>query len=369
MSSLPPPSAPLASTPVEDGYRMPGEFAPHRGCWMAWPERPDNWREGAVPAQAAFAAVAEAIHASDPVTMTVSAQAFDRARAMLSPGIRVVRLPSNDAWMRDIGPTFLTGPDGGLRAVDWRFNAWGGDHDGLYAPWDLDDAVAGRVAAAEGAARYRAPFVLEGGAVHVDGDGTVYTTQECLLSPGRNPDLGREEIEAGLIRYLGAEKVLWIPRGVHLDETTGHVDNLIHVCAPGLVALTWTDDRTDPQYERSREALEFLSGARDARGRGIRVVRLPMPGPLTMTTREARGIETAENGMVRAGGERLAGSYANFYIANTRVVFPLLDERHDATAAAILGRLFPGREIVGVPGREILLGGGNIHCITQQVPA
>lgn len=360
---------PLASTPADDGYRMPGEFEPHSGCWMAWPERPDNWRENARPAQEAFAAVAEAIHVSDPVTIAVSNAERDRARALLSPGIRLVRLPSNDAWMRDIGPTFVTGANGGLRAVDWRFNAWGGDHDGLYDPWDLDDEVAAQIARIEGVERYRAPFVLEGGAIHVDGEGTVYTTEECLLSPGRNPKLSRASIEAGLKRYLGARKVLWIPRGVHLDETTGHVDNLIHVCAPGVVALTWTDDRTDPQHERSREAFECLSAARDARGRAIRIVRLPMPGPLTMTRAEAQGIETADNGMVREGGERLAGSYANFYIANTRVVFPLLDERNDATAAAILAGLFPDRQIVGVPGREILLGGGNIHCITQQVPA
>ncbi|MXU65167.1 agmatine deiminase [Oceanomicrobium pacificus] len=361
-------TAPIDSTPRADGFSMPGEFASHRGCWMAWPERPDNWRDAAGPAQEAFVAVAEAIHPSDPVTMTVSPAQFANARSRLSPGIRVLEIESDDSWMRDIGPSFVTDGGGGLRAVDWKFNAWGGTVDGLYAPWDRDDAMAARVAEVEGADRYRAPFVLEGGAIHVDGEGTVYTTEECLLSDGRNPGMDRAAIEAGLRDYLGAEKVVWVPRGVILDETTGHVDNILHVCAPGVVALTWTDDADDPQHERSSEALDALLSARDARGRAIEIVKLPMPGPLYMTAEEAAGIAPGAGGMSRAAGERLAGSYSNFYIGNSRVVFPLLDPDHDAEAASILQRLFPDRDIIGVPGREILLGGGNVHCITQQVP-
>ncbi|WP_349357863.1 agmatine deiminase [Stappia sp.] len=358
----------LASTPRADGFRMPGEFEPHAGCWMVWPERTDNWRLNAKPAQDAFVAVAEAIHPSDPVTMAVSAGQYANARARLSPGIRVVELSSDDAWMRDIGPSFVVDGAGTRRAVDWRFNAWGGLHDGLYFPWDRDDAVAAKVAEIEGADRYRAPLVLEGGAIHVDGDGTAYTTGECLLSPGRNPGLSKPEIEALLEDYLGVETVLWVPRGVHGDETTGHVDNLLHVCAPGLVALTWTDDPGDPQHARSAEALAFLSQAKDARGRRLRVIKLPMPGPLFMSAAEADGIDARADGMVRRAGERLAASYCNFYIGTTRVVYPLLDPRTDAEAGEILRGLFPDREIVGVPAREILLGGGNIHCITQQVP-
>jgi len=359
----------LASSPAADGFAMPGEFAPHRGCWMIWPERTDNWREGAKPAQAAFAAVAEAIAASEPVTMAVSARQYENARARLSPRIRVVEMSANDAWMRDVGPSFVTDGAGGLRAVDWRFNGWGGLFNGLYFPWDMDDAVASKVAEIEGTDRYRAPIVLEGGSVHVDGEGTVVTTAECLLSPGRNPDLGQPEIEAALKAHLGARHVVWIPRGVHEDETTGHVDNIVHLCAPGVVALTWTDDEGDPQHERSAEALDALMAARDAKGRSFEVVKLPMPGPLRMSAEEAAGIDRSETAAPREPGQRLAASYANFYIANTRVVFPLLDERTDDEAGAILARLFPGREVVGVPGREILLGGGNIHCITQQVPA
>ena len=355
--------------PAADGFRMPGEFEPHRGCWMLWPKRPDNWRENARPAQAAFAAVAAAIHASDPVTMAVAPECYDEARTLLAPGIRVVEIESDDAWMRDTGPTFVVDDSGHSRAVDWRFNAWGGSLDGLYWPWDRDDAVAGEVARVEGVERYRAPFVLEGGAIHVDGEGTAFTTEECLLSPGRNPGLSKTEIEDLLKDYLGVETVIWIPRGVHEDETTGHVDNLLHVCAPGLVALTWTEDRDDPQYQRSAEAHALLETVRDAKGRELEIVKLPAPGPLYISEAEAAAIRTATTGMARGGGQRLAASYANFYIGTGRVVFPLLDPATDGTARHILQDLFPTREIIGVPGREILLGGGNIHCITQQVPA
>ena len=358
----------LQSTPRRDGFRMPGEFEPHRGCWMLWPERPDNWRLGAKPAQAAFAAVAAAIAGSEPVTMGVSAAQYDHARRMLPPSVRVVELSSNDAWMRDVGPTFVVNGRGGLRGVDWMFNAWGGLDGGIYFPWDRDEAVAQKVIEVEGCDRYRAPFVLEGGSIHVDGQGTLITTEECLLNRNRNPHLTRGEIERHLQRYLGVEAVVWLGRGVHLDETDGHVDNLCAFVRPGEVVLTWTDDRRDPQYEISRDAWERLRQARDARGRAFKVHKLVQPGPLHMTQAEAEGIDAAEGSQPREAGARLAGSYVNFYIGNRRVVVPLLDPQRDAAALRKLKSLFPQREIVGVPGREILLGGGNVHCITQQVP-
>ena len=359
----------LASDPRRDGYRMPGEFERHSGCWMLWPERPDNWRLGAKPAQAAFAAVATAIAGSEPVTVGASAAQFANARRMLPARVRVVELSSNDAWMRDVGPTFVVDARGGVRGVDWKFNAWGGLKGGIYFPWDLDDAVAHKVLEVEGCDRYRAPFVLEGGAIHVDGQGTVVTTEECLLNPNRNPHLTRAEIEALLARYLGIETVVWLGRGVHLDETDGHVDNLCAYVRPGEVVLTWTDDRSDPQYEISRDAFERLMQARDARGRRFKVHKLTQPGPLRMTRGEAGGVDVVEGSQPRTAGARLAGSYVNFYVGNRRVVVPLLDPRRDGAALRKLRELFPRREVVGVPGREILLGGGNIHCITQQVPA
>ena len=359
----------LESTPAADGFRMPGEFGRHDGCWMAWPERPDNWRLGAGPAQQAFAAVAAAIAAAEPVTVAASAAQLERARELLPEAVRVVELPTDDAWMRDIGPTFVVDGQGGRRGVDWEFNAWGGLEGGLYAPWDRDDAAAARVLEIEVAERYRAPLVLEGGAIHVDGEGTVLTTEECLLNRNRNPGLGREEIEAHLRDYLGAGKVVWLGRGVHEDETDGHVDNLACFARPGLVLLTWSEDDSDPQHAISADARRRLETATDARGRHFEVVLLPSPGPLTVTAEEAAGVEAAEGTIPRRPGDRLAASYVNFYPANDLLVMPLLDERHDEEAAAILARAFPGREVVGVPAREILLGGGNVHCITQQVPA
>jgi agmatine deiminase len=359
----------IDSTPMADGYRMPAEFEPHDGCWMAWPERPDNWRLGAGPAQEAFAAVAEAITVSEPVTMAASAAQLQRCRALLSPSIRVVEVATDDAWIRDTGPTFVLDDGGGRRGVDWRFNAWGGHDGGLYASWERDDRVASRVLEIEGAGRYRAPLVLEGGSIHVDGEGTVLTTEECLLNPNRNPELSRERIERVLCEYLGAEKVVWLGRGVHDDETDGHVDNLACFARPGVVLLSWAEDESDPQGAISREALERLESATDARGRCFEVVRLPSPGPLRIEPEEAAGVETAAGTQPRRAGDRLAASYVNFYLANSRVVMPLLDERHDDEAAEILRGCFPEREVVGVPAREILLGGGNVHCITQQVPA
>lgn len=362
-------SATIDSTPRADGYRMPAEYEAHVGCWMAWPERPDNWRLGAGPAQEAFAAVAEAINASDPVTMAVSDRQFEHCRALLPPSIRVVELATDDAWMRDIGPSFVTAADGGLRGVDWRFNAWGGLDGGLYFPWDRDDRAARKVLEIERADRYRAPFVLEGGSIHVDGEGTVLSTEECLLNENRNPRLGHERIEAGLRDYLGAEKVIWLDRGVFNDETDGHIDNLACFVRPGVVLLTWSDDESDPQYEISRDALRRLEAATDARGRPLEVIRIPAPAPVLITAEEARGVHPVEGSMPRRAGDRLAASYVNFYVATDRVVFPLLDPRTDEAAAGMLSSCFPGREIVGVDAHEILLGGGNIHCITQQVPA
>jgi agmatine deiminase len=358
----------LQSTPAADGFRMPGEFEAHGGCWMAWPERPDNWRMAAGPAQEAFAAVAEAIAVSEPVTVAVSDGQFERCRAMLSPSIRVLEISTDDAWMRDIGPSFLTNGRGELRGVDWIFNAWGGAEGGLYSSWERDDRAARKILEVEGAERYRAPLILEGGSIHVDGEGTVLTTEECLLNPNRNPGLSREQIELHLCEHLGAEKVLWLGRGLDGDETDGHIDNLACFASPGVVLLCWPEDRDDPSRPAAEDAEARLARSADARGRALEVIRLPVPGPLRITAEEAEGVERRAGTQPRLEGERMAASYANFFIASSRVVYPLLDERTDERAGTIIAACFPGRELIGIPAREILLGGGNIHCITQQVP-
>jgi agmatine deiminase len=359
----------LSSTPAADGFWMPAEFEPHAGCWMLWPERPDNWRELAQPAQRAFVAVATAIAEFEPVTLGVSPAQYEIARSMLPPQVRVVEMTHDDCWTRDSGPTFVVNTRGVLRGVDWHFNAWGGLNGGLYFPWDQDELVARKVLEIEGADRYQAPLINEGGAIHVDGEGTALVTEECLLNVNRNPTLRKPEIEAYLRAYLGVTTIVWLGKGVFNDETGGHVDNLACFAAPGEVVLTWTDNTRDPQYRISMDALDRLQSAKDAQGRPFKVHKLPMPGPLKMTAREAAGIFAREGTKPRAAGERLAASYVNFLIVNGGIVMPLLDPRTDQAAAARLKRIFPGRRIVGVPAREVLLGGGNIHCITQQVPA
>jgi agmatine deiminase len=356
------------STPLADGFSMPAEFSPHAGCWMLWPERPDNWRAGAQPAQRAFCEVAAAIARFEPVSVGVSAPHYEFARQQLPPAVRVIEISHDDAWMRDVGPTFVVNRKGVRRGVDWRFNAWGGLGGGLYFPWDEDDAVARKVLEIERCDRYRAPLVNEGGAIHVDGQGTALVTEQCLLNPNRNPELSRAQIETHLRDYLGVRTVVWLGEGVIDDETGGHIDNLACFVKPGVIALTWTDDTSDPQYAVSKDAVDRLKRARDARGRPFDVIRLPMPGPLELTAAEADGLQVRETSQKRTAGMRLAGSYVNFYIANEGIVMPLLDKKTDRAAAARLKRAFPGHTVVGVAAREILLGGGNIHCITQQVP-
>jgi agmatine deiminase len=271
--------------------------------------------------------------------------------------------------MRDVGPTCVVNALGEVRGVDWHFNAWGGLSGGLYFPWDQDDLVARKVLEIERLARYRAPLVCEGGALHADGEGTLLVTEQCLLNPNRNPKLTVAQVEQLLKQYLGANKIIWLGAGVFNDETDGHIDNLACFAAPGEVILTWTDDKRDPQYRISQDAFERLQSARDARGRRLRIHKLQQPGPLYMTRGEAAGVQTRVGAKPRHARERLAASYINFYLPNGGVVVPLLDAKTDAAALTRLRRIFPRRRVVGVPAREILLGGGNIHCITQQIPA
>src|ERR1700733_13419992 len=362
-------SGTLSTTPTADGFRMPAEYEPHDGCWMLWPERPDNWRLAAVPAQRVLVEVATAISRFEPVSVGVSGDHFAAARRALPERVRLVEMAHDDCWMRDVGPTFVVGARGAIRGVHWRFNAWGGAHGGLYASWDQDELVAAKVLEIERRDRYRAPLVNEGGAIHVDGAGTALVTEECLLNVNRNPTLGRARIEAYLRAYLGVTTIVWLGKGVFNDETDGHIDELACFVRPGVICLTWTDDRRDPQHAISADAWERLHDARDARGRRFRVHKLPMPGPLAMTAREARGVQLRAGSAPRRPGQRLAASYVNFYAANGGDVMPLSDPRRARADAAILKRLFPRRRVVGVRTREILLGGGNIHCITQQVPS
>lgn len=359
----------LNTTPQADGFRMPGEFEKHDGCWMIWPERPDNWRLGGKPAQKAFVEVATAISEFEPVTMCVSSEQYSNATNMLPNNVRVVEMTNDDSWMRDVGASFVINHQE-VRGVDWAFNAWGGLVDGLYFPWDKDDQIADKMCEIERLSRYRLDdFVLEGGSIHVDGEGTLIVTEECLLSGGRNPDLSKEEIENKLKEYLDLEKIIWVPRGIYNDETNGHVDNILHYVAPGKVVLAWTEDKSDPQYEICKEAYDILSNSTDAKGRKIEVTKLNLPANVLITKEESEGVDAIEGTLPREKGDRLAASYANFYIANGGVIVPAFDDPNDEKAVETLQQTFPDRKVVSIYAREILLGGGNIHCITQQQPS
>ncbi len=354
----------LSSTPRADGFHMPPEWAPHARTWMLWPERPDNWRLAATSAQKAFAAVATVISQFEPLTMCVTPQQFGVARAMLPERVRVVELPANDAWMRDCGPTFVVNERGDVRLVDWQFNAWGG----LYADWGLDEIVPQKVAKMEGMDYYCAPLVMEGGSIHVDGEGTLLTTEECLLNKNRNPSLTREEIEEFLREYTGVEKILWLGAGVYNDETSGHVDNLACFLRPGLVALTWTDDHNDLQYSISKDAYDRLTKFTNAKGRSLEVLKIHQPDPLHITAEEVAGVVSVKGTYSRESGDRMAASYINFYTCNGGIILPTFDDPHDELALEALQKAMSDQKVVGVLAREILLGGGNIHCITQQQP-
>lgn len=356
----------IHTAPARDGFHMPAEWEAHEGCLMIWPERGDSWQYGAYAARRAFVQIAAAIGRSERVTVLCSPRQYDNARLALPANVRVIETATDDAWARDVGPTYVVNGRGARRGIDWGFNAWGG----LYPDCLRDAAAARKVCDLYGDDCYdKRAFILEGGSIHVDGQGTALVTEACLLNPNRNPDMTKDEITRTLCDYLNVQKVIWLPRGIYRDETDEHVDNICAFTAPGEVVLAWTDDESDPQFALSNACLQTLADERDAKGRAIRVHKLPLPRPVTITEEECGGLDFCEGEPTRVPGERLAASYVNFYIANGAVVMPAFDDPADAEAARILQGLFPTREIVSIPTRDILIGGGNIHCITQQIPA
>jgi agmatine deiminase len=386
-----------AVTPFALGLRQPAEWSPHANCWIGWPERWDNWRLGAEPAQQAVTQVVAAIAEFEPVTVVCSGSAFAHACSLLvdapeSPGraaqfsVRVVELSTNDCWLRDTGAIFVCSDDdedAGLGAgVHFAFNAWGGAAGTCYVECGLDQLVAKKMLLLERLPRFWCPMVLEGGSISVDGEGTALTTAECLLNPNRNPTYSQQDIEYHLRQYLGITKVIWLPYGIEGDrDTSGHVDNMAVFLAPATVALHW--DATD---QRCQAAHRVLSQSVDACGRTLQIVLVPAPpalfrredevpqAPSTLPIRA--GTEASAEDCSAAGyeqrrvGERLAASYVNFYRANGGIVMPGFDlPVHDEVAREALQRALPNIQVVQVPvGREILLGGGNIHCLTQQQP-
>jgi agmatine deiminase len=356
------------TTPKNDGFRMPAEYEPQEKVWMIWPERPDNWRNGAKPAQKAFSEVAKAISKFTKMNVLVSREQFQNCRRQLPPEITVYEMSNNDAWVRDCGPTFLINDKGELRAADWKFNAWGGLVDGLYFPWDQDDLIAQKVCEIENVDSYRtSDFVLEGGSIHVDGEGTVLTTEMCLLSEGRNPHMTREEIEKKLCDYLNCEKVLWLKDGIDPEETNGHIDDVACFVAPGEVACIYTEDKDSPFYEAAQDAYRRLSEMTDAKGRKLKIHKICCPIK-NVTIKGDFAIDYVEGTLPREDGDICIASYMNFLITNNGVIVPQYGDENDTLALKQIKEIFPDKEVVGVNTVEIVYGGGNIHCITQQQP-
>jgi agmatine deiminase len=331
------------STPRDDGFSMPAEWAPHQGCLMEWPTRTraELWGELLAEAKREYATVARAIAAFEAVIMVADPSQAGEARDHCGGGIEILPVPIDDSWMRDNGPIFVRDPQGRLALVHFQFNAWGR----RFLPYDRDAMVPAAVAAHLGIRRYAAPFVLEGGSFFVDGEGTLLTTEQCLLNPNRNPDLSRAGIEWGLRDFLGAEVVVWLGLGHSADrDTDGHIDGIAQYVRPGVVMIHAPGDRADPDHDRGRDNVRRAAGATDARGRLLEVIELDCGSP---------------------GGI----SYMNFYLPNGAVVVPVAGAPEDDAALAQIAAVFGDREIVPVPGRALNAGGGGPHCITQQIPS
>ena len=390
------------STPKADGYYMPAEFAPQERVWMGWPHRTDTWAHGAKPAQAQYANIARAIAEFTPVVMCVNQADYANCKAVFEEdeNVLVLEMTTDDAWFRDTGATFVIDGKGGKRANHWHFNGYGGFIDGLYFPWDKDEQIALKMAEFAGCRRYRPDdMILEGGSITVDGEGTVIVTDQCLLSPGRTASAVRieededeiwpayelkfkpwsEELRAymteHLEQYLGVDKVIWVKEGIDPCETNGHIDDVATYIAPGVVACIWTDDPDYPFYEQCQAAYKTLSEATDAKGRKLKVYKLPMPvEPVYMDQASCDSIDADENAEPRVPDEPLIASYMNYLVTNKGVITPQYGDVNDALAIETLQKIYDETwgegtyKVVGVKSEQVVFGGGNIHCITQQEP-
>ena len=360
----------MIRSPKNQSYHMPAEYERHHGTLMIWPTRPGSWPFEAQKAKETFTQIIKIISKSEQVYLLVDQNHLEEARGMLEDFVIYLDIATNDAWARDTGPTMLVNDKAQILAIDWSFNAWGGEVDGLYQNYKADDEVAKAFSDYLSLPLCDAhPFVMEGGAIHSDGEGTIMVTESCLLSPGRNPNLTKGQIEEKLMQFLGADKVIWLPHGIYQDETNEHVDNVAAFVGPAKVVLAWTDNQDDPQYLMSLENLRVLEAETDAKGRRFTVYKLPIPQKAQLVdATDLPGYVYEPGEEERSVGERLAASYVNFYIANGAVLVPQFNDVNDQKALDLLVQLFPGRRVVGIPSRDILLGGGNIHCITQQIP-
>ena len=379
------------STPAADGFFMPAEFAPQDRVWIGWPHRTDTWAHGAKPAQKQYAAIARAIAEFTPVVMCANEDDYANCKAVFEDdeNVTVIEMTTDDAWFRDTGATYVIDGKGDKRACDWHFNAYGGFIDGLYFPWKADDQIACKMAELSHCRRYRPDdMILEGGSITVDGEGTLVVTEQCLLSPGRTASaVLAEEADEDTIwpvyakRFEPWSEELRAYMDEHLkaylgvEETNGHIDDVATFIAPGVMVCIWTDDEDYPFYRQCHEAYETLSNATDAKGRALKVYKLPMPAkPLYMDQASCDTIDMDENAEPRVADEPLIASYMNYLVTNGGVIVPQYGDENDPLAVDTLQQIYDevwGEGVykcVGVQSDQVVFGGGNIHCITQQEP-
>ena len=346
-----------ARTPRELGYRWPAEWEPHAATWLSWPHKEASWPGKFAVVPPIFVEMVRALVPGERVEILAGGALRDDVRALLRAAdvplerVGLHDVATDDAWIRDHGPIFLHARDAQeaapLLATDWGFNAWGGK----YPPWDRDDVVPQHVARLLDVPCVAPGMILEGGSIEGDGDGTLLTTEACLLNVNRNPELDRAAIEQRLRDYLGVEKVLWLGDGIVGDDTDGHVDDLTRFVKPGVVVTAVEEDPRDENYALLQDNLARLRSMRDARDRRLEIVALPMPPPVVYED------------------QRLPASYANFYVGNAAVLLPVFGGRNDARVLDVMRGLFPGRRVVGIPANDLVWGLGAFHCLTQQQPA
>lgn len=355
--------------PRELGFMMPAEWERHQQTFMEWPVEEAEWPGPFHEVLSGFTGIVKKIAQFEPVTIITSPPITQEAAIHLQDTptanpIRLLEIKHNDSWIRDNGPTFVVNPKKEIAGINWKFNAWGGKYRFIE-----DDQVASELLAHLRIRRFDAPFVLEGGSVHVDGEGTLLTTEECLLNQNRNPHLRKPEIEELLQRYLGIQKVIWLPRGLYGDDTDGHIDNVACFAKTGLVIMQDCADPLDPNFLISRENRRILESATDARGRKLEVIGVEQPPT------------------IEYNGTRLTLSYLNFYFVNGGLILPVFGRtphgvsaplprelqkevlKTDEWAETVLKQIFPQRRVVTVDGLQVARGGGNVHCLTQQMPA
>ena len=341
---------PSAAEPAACGYRLPAQWEPHAATWLAWPHNRNTWPGRFDPIPEVFRDLVHTLAQFEPVNILAGGdEVMRQARRMVGTvsGVTLYDVPTNDAWIRDFGPTFLAGPSGSPPAlVDWQYNAWGGK----YPPFDCDNRAGRRIAEHLGRRRFSPTMVLEGGAIDHNGLGTVLAAEACLLNENRNPGFGRCDAERFLADYLSARKVLWMNTLIAGDDTDGHVDQFVRFVGPSTVVVAREPDPADETHAPLEAAYARLEQMTDQDDRPLERVSLPMPSPIYHE------------------GVRVPANYANFYIANGLVVVPQFDNSADNEACRVLAQVFPDRAIRGLPALDLIWGLGAYNCATQQEP-